>query len=281
MKRIIGLVIILVLAFPLASTAGEPAWWTQKKRECGLSSSLAYNTWVSQGSPCKKGGGSSGGISSGSGLTPSQQLGVGILGAIINDASRRNSEESARQQAEDNARAAEERRRAEEEAFRRDEEKKERLLGNMMNVGDSSQLGLMGVETGPGLGLMTDSASVTNASSAKGSPPADKNANQPKSEAYTKGFEHASQCISQNAAAVCIAGQPQTCAADYRTGYDLGSKQRELVLREAYQAGQSAGERGELSNGGADERAQGPCRLDWIQSYNRGHWQGKNTKQGK
>lgn len=275
MKRIIGLLIIFVLAFPLASLAGEPAWWTQKKRECGLSPSLAYNTWVSQGSPCKKGGGSPGGISSGSGLTPSQQLGVGILGAIINDASRRN-EESARQQAEDNARAAEESRRAEEEALRRSEEKKDRLLKGMLNVGDSSQLGLMGVETGSGLGLMTDASA---APPAKGAPPADKNANQPKSEAYTKGFEHASRCISQNTASVCVAGQPQTCAADYRTGYDLGSKQRELVLREAYQAGQSAGARGELSNGGADERAQGPCRLDWIQSYNRGHWQGKNAKQ--
>jgi|GEM_PF-2378504 len=27
------------------ATAGEPAWWTQQKRDCGLPSSLAYNSW--------------------------------------------------------------------------------------------------------------------------------------------------------------------------------------------------------------------------------------------
>jgi hypothetical protein len=36
--------------------AQEPAWWTQQKRDCGLSPSLAYNTWVAQGSPCNRGG---------------------------------------------------------------------------------------------------------------------------------------------------------------------------------------------------------------------------------
>jgi hypothetical protein len=43
------------LAFALAAApayAAEPAWWTQKKRECGLSPSLAYNTWAAQGYPC-------------------------------------------------------------------------------------------------------------------------------------------------------------------------------------------------------------------------------------
>jgi hypothetical protein len=28
--------------------AGEPAWWTQQKRDCGLPSSLAYNNWDGQ-----------------------------------------------------------------------------------------------------------------------------------------------------------------------------------------------------------------------------------------
>lgn len=115
MKRIIGLFIIFVLAFPLASIAGEPAWWTQKKRECGLSSGLAYNTWESQGSPCNNGGGSSGGLSTDSTTNMiqgimnnnSQQFGIGLFGAIINDASRRNSAESARQAEEEQRRAAE------------------------------------------------------------------------------------------------------------------------------------------------------------------------------
>lgn len=46
----------LLLSFPLVAFAAEPAWWTQQKRECGLSPSLAYNTWVAQGMPCNRGG---------------------------------------------------------------------------------------------------------------------------------------------------------------------------------------------------------------------------------
>lgn len=30
---------------PASATAGEPAWWTQQKSDCGLPSSLAYNDW--------------------------------------------------------------------------------------------------------------------------------------------------------------------------------------------------------------------------------------------
>jgi len=97
----------------------------------------------------------------------SQQFGIGLFGAIINDASRRNQEdgarrekENARRAAEEQARAAEESRRQEEETLRKHEEMKNRLLGGMMNTGDSSQLGLMGADSGPGLGLMTDDLQV-------------------------------------------------------------------------------------------------------------------------
>lgn len=46
----------LLLSLSLVAFAAEPAWWTQQKRECGLSPSLAYNTWVAQGMPCNRGG---------------------------------------------------------------------------------------------------------------------------------------------------------------------------------------------------------------------------------
>ena len=46
----------LLLNLPLVAFAAEPAWWTQQKAECGLSPSLAYNTWVAQGMPCNGGG---------------------------------------------------------------------------------------------------------------------------------------------------------------------------------------------------------------------------------
>src|SRR3989338_2380365 len=166
MKRIITLFIIFFFAFPLASIAAEPAWWTQKKRECGVSTS--YNTWVSQGSPCNKSGGSPGGLS------PGQELGTALgqaLGQAIGNALRGDPEADARRKAEEEyqaALAAEESRRQEEETLKRHEEMKNRLLGGMLNVGDSSQLGLMGADSGSGLSLMTDDLHVKETSGASG-----------------------------------------------------------------------------------------------------------------
>ena len=64
--------------------------------------------------------------------------------------------------------AAEESRRQEEETLKRHEEMKNRLLGGMLNVGDSSQLGLMGADSGSGLSLMTDDLHVKETSGASG-----------------------------------------------------------------------------------------------------------------
>ncbi len=260
MKRITGLFTILLLALPLAST---PAKADPVGRDMGCSPTVA--------NPCS--GGSSGGGSRGN--SSGSELGSAIgqaLGQAIGDAIRGNPEEDARRKAQVELRA-EEQRRAVEEANRKLEEQKNRLLGGMMGVDGSPPLGLMGVEPGSELSLMTDSASAI-APSAKAVPPAGK-----KSSSYTKGFEHASQCISQNAGSACAgvtAEQQQACVADYRGGYDSGSIQKKLVLQEAYQAGQGAAARGELANAASDKRAQGPCRTDWIMAYNNGHFGAKS-----
>src|SRR5947209_10427011 len=34
--------------------AAEPQWWTDQKKSCGLSSTLAYETWRQQGFPCNQ-----------------------------------------------------------------------------------------------------------------------------------------------------------------------------------------------------------------------------------
>lgn len=152
MKRIVGLVIISVLVFPLASLAGEPPWWSQKKRECGLPSGMAYNTWESQGSPCNKGG-SSGALPAG------QQLGTALgqaFGNAIAESIRKSNEEAAMRAAQAKIKAEEEKLRQEEDLLKKHDEIKKRLLGGMMDAGGSPQLGLMGVESGPGLTLMTD-----------------------------------------------------------------------------------------------------------------------------
>ena len=101
------------------------------------------------------------------------------------------------------------------------------------------------------------------------------------SDFYTKGFEHASQCISQNAGTACsgvAADQQQNCVNDYRAGYESGHRQKVLVLDEAFRIGLGAGTSGALANAASDERAAGPCRTEWIESYNRGYFQGKHQK---
>jgi hypothetical protein len=166
MNRIIGLFTVFLVAFPLASiagslpSAGPPPGLMQQMRACGVTTS--YDAWVTAGMPCNKGGGSSTGIS------PAGTLG-GILGTLIGNeiakSIRGNPEEDARRAeeaqalaakaAEDKRRTEEQLRKQQEELLKQQEEKKNRLLGNMMGVGSPSKLGLMGVDSGPGLKLMT------------------------------------------------------------------------------------------------------------------------------
>lgn len=162
MKRCRIVFVIIFAIFPLVSFAAEPAWWTQQKQKCGISAGTAYNTWVSQGSACNTGGSSS------RGGTSSQEVGKAIgqaIGQAIGDAIRGNPEEDARKASEAQFKAAEAQARADEQAAEKlraeeqlriqHEEMKNRLLGGMMNVGESSQLGLIGVDSSPGLTLMT------------------------------------------------------------------------------------------------------------------------------
>jgi hypothetical protein len=218
------------------------------------------------------------------------------LGQAIGNAIRGNPEEDARKAAaiarqnEENARrrAEEEaaRRRAEEQELKRHEEMKSRLLGDMLDVGESSQLGLMGTDSGSGsgLGLMTDDQAVSASINPDKANQKTEQPSQPKPAGFTKGFEDASQCHSQNSGSHCAgvtAGQQDACLADYRAGYSEGDKQRARLMQEAMQAGQLAGERGELANGASNPLAEGPCRIDWIVTYNKGYFQGKHAKAGE
>jgi tetratricopeptide (TPR) repeat protein len=56
MKLVLKLVYCLLVILSVSSAiAAEPAWWTQQKRDCGLSPSLDYETWKRMGSPCTRG----------------------------------------------------------------------------------------------------------------------------------------------------------------------------------------------------------------------------------
>src|SRR5258708_36418617 len=52
--RIPTIGLLVVFAYQLA-VASEPQWWTNQKRACGLSPTLAYETWRKQGFPCYSG----------------------------------------------------------------------------------------------------------------------------------------------------------------------------------------------------------------------------------
>jgi len=199
-------------------------------------------------------------------------VGLGLLGNIILAPSGGNP-------AQAQARALEQKRLAEEEA-KRQEATKERLLGEMQGVENTANLQIMDDSGSGELALMTgDEAVSTSVAPPKNSQSKGSNAKS-KSAAYTKGFNDASGCYSQNAGPYCIgasAKQQQACLADYRTGFASGDKQQKLALDEAYKAGQHAGASGELVNGASDPRAQGSCRLPWIEAYNRGHFRGKHA----
>jgi hypothetical protein len=105
---------------------------------------------------------------------------------------------------------------------------------------------------------------------------------QNKSANYTTAFNHAVQCVSRNAGPTCSHGtaeQTIACVADYNAGYEAGAKKVALDMKAAYDAGYTAGSKGTADNGAADSRAVGGCRVQWIETYSRGHFAGK-TKTG-
>ncbi|MHB2026300.1 MAG: hypothetical protein ACYCPQ_06635 [Elusimicrobiota bacterium] len=93
---------------------------------------------------------------------------------------------------------------------------------------------------------------------------------------YAKGFADASGCFSRNAGRYC-AGADATgqhaCLTAYGAGFDLGEIKRKAAMQEAYAAGRQAGGSGKLADGASDARAQGSCRVEWIENYNRGFFQ--------
>lgn len=118
-----------------------------------------YTVKVPHGTDCNQvcngNSGGSSGYSSGGGLTPQQELAIGITNELLKGligtpesrAAQRAAEEARRRKEE------EERRRREEEELKRIEEIKQRLLGKLKNLGGTSQIGLKGIDSGPGLRL--------------------------------------------------------------------------------------------------------------------------------
>lgn len=130
--------------------------------------------------------------------------------------------------------AAEQQRRAEEErraeALRLQELTKQRILSQLKGTEPSAALALKMGDSDPSPDGHELKLKLGDADNQK-----------PKTDAYNKGFKDASGCYSQNAGLYCMgasADQQQACMADYRAGFELGDKRREIAMQEAYQAGQ-------------------------------------------
>lgn len=91
---------------------------------------------------------------------------------------------------------------------------------------------------------------------------------------YYLGFEDGSQCFSQNAGLRCDKARApkadfDNCLASYRLGYTAGEKMKQALLEDAYRYGESQRDPKQLYEN-ADTRANGPCRAEYLMSYNNG-----------
>jgi hypothetical protein len=226
----------------------------------------------------------------------SQQTGYGLMGlgvgALIKGmqddpvADARRAREAARaaelqRQAEEQQRREEEQRRA--EMLRQQELSRQRLLGSLKGARPSTGLALKRIGSDTDLQLKTlEQPIASSASGQRKSNGRDTNDPRPlRSDAYSRGFADASQCYSQNAVPYCTGvprDQGELCLSDYRAGYTGGDEQRKQLMADAFQAGRRAGEIGGPANGASDPRAEGACRVQWIETYNRGHFEGEHAK---
>ena len=299
-----------------AGEAAEVSQMFQACINSGGRAASNYNAWVAQngcicpGSSTGSGqrtcsgtsGSSSTPASSGNLLTDSsknvvqgmmngnqQQMGVGMMGmgaAALIQGLQGSPEDDARQQAA----AAEEARKAQirrEQQERNNEETKNRLLGELIDSGDQTIkiVATSGTAeniqpTLSGLPLMTDDVSPS-ASITPLKPMSNILPEKTKSEAFKKGYQDASQCYSSSAGTYCngvASDQLQSCVTDYSGGFNIGKKHIAIVMGEAFDAGKEDGSKGELANGPSDPRADGPCRVTWIESYNSGYFQGAHKR---
>ncbi|MFQ5755769.1 MAG: hypothetical protein ACE5H7_06690 [Acidiferrobacterales bacterium] len=159
--------------------------------------------------------------------------------------------------------AAAAQRRAEEEARRKEQEHKE-LMSAMMPV--------------PGLARAPAPSFLPTGVNRPG------NTDITYSTAHRKGYEDSTQCYPSNAFGYCAAAKPDetdSCIKGYQEGFAEGERPHSDMMTTAYQLGESAGKDGRKNDAFNDPHAIGPCRNEWIRTYNRGYFQGKTAQATK
>lgn len=102
-------------------------------------------------------------------------------------------------------------------------------------------------------------------------------------DAYRHGIEDGSSCLPDNAKTFCAAHPEETsCTEKYETGYRVGERGKLTKLEEAHRVGQQTKANGGSSLlGFSDARSYGPCRVQWLESFNEGYFGGPLVSAGK
>lgn len=206
-----------------------------------------------------------------------------------NEAERQRQQEMERQR---QLRIEEEKRRAEEEKVRMKEEferNKREALQSMKGVSDK-ELGLKGGSSGnlglkdiPGdnLGLKdAGSYDTDNLNRKRNAVKIKADKETQKAPSFQKGLSDASQCYGPNGKVYCLsspATEQKKCEETYTAGFNSGMEHQKILLDGAYTYGKRDKEDGKKNLSFNHPEAKGPCRVKWIQSYNRGYFAGKTS----
>lgn len=213
----------------------------------------------------------------GAGFTPQQQmavqmgqLGGQMVGQALHEMLFGDPQAAAAQRARAAA-LAEQSRQAALEKKRDDEATKDRLLGEMIGVDAASdgQTAAQQPDDGSFRLLADDDAGKK-----------DPRLHDPrfKSPSFSKGYDAALRCSTQNVGSACadVSGeQSASCINDYKAGYELGRKEQAAVLQRATAKGAGAALSGLPDNAASDPDSGGDCRTQWVEAYHRGYFQSK------
>lgn len=128
-------------------------------------------------------------------------------------------------------------------------------------------------QSGQGLGLMLGDDPVPLQQKQPDPPPQDQPDPTRDDAAFNKGFVDGSQCYSASAGNFCSVAQGNihtVCISSYEAGYRQGEGIKGVLLEQARQAGQLDVQQGRRNGSFTHPSAQGPCRTQWIESYNGG-----------
>jgi hypothetical protein len=182
------------------------------------------------------------------------------------------------------------RKREEEEAKKGQEEfeqNKQEALNRMKGITEG-ELGLKGTDAGV-LGLkdinddksgLKDAASydIKDLNKKKDSDKIKIDKKNQQSAPFQKGLHDASQCYESTARVYCLsvpAKEQNKCAELYQTGFSAGMIYQKTLLKAALFYGKRDKEDGKKNQSFNHPDAEGPCRVKWIESYNRGYFVGK------